>query len=113
MDEIMVYQKPTCSTCRQVDAALRQAGVDFKAVNYYVDPIPTKKLLELLKKMGLPASALLRSKEPVYKELGLDKKEHTEDQLVDLLVEHPELLQRPIVERGEKAILARPAERLK
>ena len=113
MADITVYEKPTCSTCRQVHAALKESGVDFKAVNYYIDPIPKKKLKELLSKMGIPASGLLRSKEPLYKELGLAKGERREEEILDLLVKHPELIQRPIVERGSKAILARPAERLK
>ncbi|HTX19714.1 MAG TPA: ArsC/Spx/MgsR family protein [Bacteroidota bacterium] len=111
--KIIVYQKPTCTTCRQVYAALKSSGVDFDAVDYYVDRIPKTKLKSLLSKMGLPASALLRKKEPLYKELGLDKKTPAEDELLDLLVRYPDLLQRPIVERGAKAILARPAERLK
>ena len=113
MPKITVYQKPTCTTCRQVYAALKEKKVDFDAVNYYVDPIPKSKLKELLKKMGLPAAELLRKKEPVYKELKLDQKKLSDDELVDLMVKHPDLIQRPIVEKGAKAILARPAERLR
>jgi arsenate reductase len=110
---ITVYQKPTCTTCRQVYAALRDAGVDFEAVDYYTDPIPKTKLRELLRKMGIPASALLRTKEEIYKELRLGEKDLTDDQILDLMVKHPDLIQRPIVEKGSRAILARPAERLK
>jgi arsenate reductase len=112
MAEITVYQKPTCTTCREVYAALQKAGADFEAVNYFVDPIPKEKLRELLSKMGLPASALLRKNESVYKELRLAERNLSEDEILDLMVKHPELLQRPIVERGSKAVLARPAERL-
>jgi arsenate reductase len=111
--EITVYQKPTCTTCRQVYKALQEKGVDFNAVNYYLEPIPKKKLLELLKKMGLSARELLRTKEDLYKSLKLAEKDLSEDALVDLMVKHPDLIQRPIVEKGSKAILARPAERLK
>ena len=111
--KITVYQKPTCTTCRQVHAALKESGVDFDAVNYYVDPIPRAKLRELLRKMGLSARELLRTKEDVYKELRLGERDLTDDQIVDLMVEHPDLIQRPIVEKGSRAILARPAERLK
>lgn len=57
--KITVYQKPTCTTCRQVYAALRDAGADFDAVDYYTDPIPREKLKELLRKMGMPARDLL------------------------------------------------------
>jgi arsenate reductase (glutaredoxin) len=111
--EIVIYQKPTCTTCRQVYTALKESGVDFESVNYYTDPIPKSRLLELLRKMGLSARDLLRTKEPVYRELNLASKTMSEDEIVDLMVQYPDLIQRPIVERGERAILARPAERLK
>ena len=113
MSQITVYQKPTCTTCRQVYAALKESGVDFNAVNYYVDPISKPKLKELLKKMGIPASELLRKKEPIYQELKLSDKKLTEVQIINLMAKHPDLIQRPIVEKGAKAILARPAERIK
>jgi arsenate reductase len=111
--KVVVYQKPTCTTCRQVHAALKESGVDFDAVDYYLDPIPKAKLKELLRKMGIKARDLLRTKEPIYKELGVGDKKLSEAEIIDLMVEHPDLIQRPIVEKGARAILARPAERLK
>ena len=111
--KITIYQKPTCTTCRQVHAALKESGVDFEAVNYYLDPIPKAKLKELLRKMGMTPRELLRTKESVYKELKLGERELSDDQLLDLMVSHPDLIQRPIVEKGTRAVLARPAERLK
>ena len=113
MSKITIYQKPTCTTCRQVYEVLKGKKVDFEAVNYYVEPLPKTKLKGLLKKMGIPAAELLRKKEPLYKELKLDQKNLSEDELVDLMVKHPDLIQRPIVEKGARAILARPAERIK
>lgn len=113
MSQITVYQKPTCTTCRQVYAALQESGVDFEAVNYYMDPIPKAKLKELIKKMGISAAALLRKKEEIYQELKLAEKKLSEDELIDLMVKYPDLIQRPIVEKGSRAILARPADRLK
>ena len=110
---ITIYQKPTCTTCRQVHAMLREAGVDFEAVDYYTDPIPKTKLKELLRKMKLSARELLRTNEDVYKTLGLSEREVTDDELIDLMVKHPDLIQRPIVEKGARAVLARPAERLR
>jgi arsenate reductase len=111
--KITVYQKPTCTTCRQVHAALREAGVDFEAVNYYTEPIPKTKLKALLRKMGLSARQLLRTTEDIYKTLRLGERELTDDEIVDLMVKNPDLIQRPIVEKGPRAILARPAERLR
>ncbi len=111
--KITIYQKPTCTTCRQVYAALRDAGVDFDAVDYYTDPIPKTKLRELLRKMKMPARELLRTKEAIHRTLRLAERDLTDDEIVDLMVKHPDLIQRPIVEKGSRAILARPAERLK
>jgi arsenate reductase (glutaredoxin) len=110
---IVIYQKPTCSTCRSVYAALKESGVDFDAVDYYVDPIPKNKLIELLGKMNMRAGDLLRTKEPIYKTLKLGESTLTDDEIVDLMVRHSDLIQRPIVENGNRAILARPPERLK
>ena len=111
--KITIYQKPTCTTCRQVHAALVESGVDFDAVDYYVEPIPRKKLVDLVRKMRLSPRDLLRTKEPVYKTLRLAERDLTDDEIIDLMVENPDLIQRPIVEKGARAILARPAERLK
>jgi len=113
MAKIVVYQKPTCTTCRQVYNALKEGGADFDAVDYYTDPIPKAKLKELLKKAGLSARDLLRTKEDIYKKLKLGERELGESEIIDLMIEHPDLIQRPIVEKGNRAILARPAERLK
>lgn len=113
MPAITIYQKPTCSTCRQVYNALKDAGVDFGAVDYYTDPIPKSKLQDLLWKMKMTPRELLRTKEVVYKTLRLGERELTDDEILDLMVKHPDLIQRPIVEKGSRAILARPAERLK
>ena len=111
--KIVIYQKPTCTTCRQVYAALKESGVDFDAVDYYLDPIPRAKLKELLRKMGIKPRELLRTKEAIYKQLKLGERELSDTEIVDLMVEHPDLIQRPIVEKGSRAILARPPERLK
>ena len=110
---ITVYQKPTCTTCRQVYAALRESGVDFKDVNYFTDRLSKDTLKRLLRKMGIPASELIRRNEEIYKTLKLSEKTPTEGQWVDLMLRYPDLIQRPIVEKNDKAILARPVERLK
>jgi arsenate reductase len=113
MSKLTIYQKPTCTTCRTVVKMLQQAGVDFDAINYYIEPIPKGKLEGLLKKMAIKPRGLLRSNEPIYKQLKLAERNLSDDQLVDLMVKHPDVIQRPIIEKGERAILARPPERLK
>lgn len=76
---IVVYQKPTCTTCRQVYNALTERGVDFTSVDYYVDPIPREKLVELLRKMQMTPRQLLRTGESLYKQLKLGEREMADD----------------------------------
>lgn len=111
--KITVYQKPTCTTCRQVFTAMKEAGVDFDAVDYFVEPLSRARLTELLMKMKMPARDLLRTKEARYRELRLGERDLPDAEIVELMVKYPELMQRPIVEKGPRAILARPADRVK
>lgn len=112
MSKITVYEKPTCTTCRKVANILIENGVDFEKVNYYVDPFSKSKLLLLLKKMNMNPSEILRKKEKIYKDLKFAEKNYTEEQVLDLMIKYPDLVQRPIVEKGNKAILARPPEKI-
>lgn len=111
--KITIYQKPACTTCRQVYAALKESGVEMESVDYFLEPLPEAKLKELVRKMGIRAAELFREKEEIYRKLRLGEKEIPDAEAIRLMVQHPELMQRPIVEKGERAILARPAERLK
>jgi arsenate reductase len=111
--KITVYEKPTCTKCRELDKFLRENGVDFDKVNYYIEPLTEKKLAELIQKMGIRPRDLLRTSEQVYRELGLGKGEFSDQEIILMMVKHPDLIQRPIVERGSRAVLARPAENVK
>jgi arsenate reductase (glutaredoxin) len=113
MAKIIVYEKPTCTTCRKVAKALTENGVDFEKVNYYLEPFSKAKLQSLLKKMKMKPSEVLRKNEKVYKDLKFKEKNYSEEKILDLMVKHPDLVQRPIIEKGNKAILARPPERIK
>ena len=106
------YEKPTCTTCRKTAKLLAERGVDFDRVDYYVDPLGEEKLRELLRKAGLRPRDAMRTNEPVYRQLGLAQAELPDDELIRLMAEHPDLVQRPIVERGDRAVLARPPERV-
>ena len=96
-----------------MDRLLRESGVDFEKVNYYIEPLAKKKLKELIAKMGISARELLRTGEQVYRDLGLAKKQLSDDELIDVMIKHPDLIQRPIVERGKRAVLGRPVENVK
>ena len=113
MKKIIVYEKPTCTTCRKVAKALQEQGIDFDKVNYYIEPFPKTKLKSLLKKMKMKPAEIIRAKEKVYKELDITNKNYSDEELIDFLVKYPDLVQRPIIEMGEKAILARPPEKIK
>jgi arsenate reductase len=92
-------------------ALFRENNIDFERVNYFSSELTEEKLRELLKKANLAPSDVLRKGEKIYKELDLSK-ETDANKLIKLIVENPNLLQRPIVEFGEKAILARPVEKV-
>lgn len=96
-----------------MDKLLRESGIPFEKINYYIEPLTKKKLTELVRKMNVKPRDLLRKSEPIYKELGLANKELTDSELIGLMIEHPDLLQRPIVERGDRAVLGRPTENVK
>ena len=96
-----------------MDKLLRESGVAFEKVNYYVEPLSKKKLTELVRKMRIKPRELLRKSERVYKELGLADREVSDSELIALMVQHPDLIQRPIVERGDRAVLGRPTENVK
>jgi arsenate reductase len=112
MPKITVYQKPTRATCRKVYAVLSESGVDFNMVNYYTDPIPKARIKELLSKMGMSAPDLLRANEPIAKALNVVRKKLSENEIIDLMVKHTDLILRPIIEKGTEAVLARPPERI-
>jgi len=111
--KITVYEKPTCTKCREMNRFLQDNGVDFSKVNYYIEPLTEEQLRDLLTKMKMTPRELLRTSEPIYKELGLRTGEFTDEQIISLMIKHPDLIQRPIVERGNRAVLGRPTENVK
>lgn len=112
MSKITVYEKPTCTTCRKVAKAFSDQGIDFQKVNYYIEPFNKTFLKSLLSKMKMKPSELLRTKDDAYKKLKSKIDKLSEEEIIDLIIKNPDLIQRPIVEKGNKAILARPPERI-
>ncbi len=113
MADITIYHKPTCTTCRQAVQMLKESGKPFMAINYYEETFTKTQLKNLLKRAGLAPRDVLRTKEDIYRDLELAKKDISDDELLDLMVKYPDLIQRPIVEKGDKVILARPADSVK
>ena len=96
-----------------MDKLLRESGIAFEKVNYYTEPLTKKRLTELIRKMNLKPRDLMRKSEPIYKELGLASGKFSDAELIGFMGELPDLLQRPIVERGDRAVLGRPIENVK
>lgn len=112
-DKIIVYQKPACGTCKSTLDLLKESGAEFEAVNYYEMPLTETQLRGLLVKLGLTARGILRSGEPLARSLGLAERQLSDAELIKIMVDHPDLIQRPIVVRGDEAVLCRPAENVK
>lgn len=109
MEPLKVYHNPRCSKSRMALAHLEENKLPFEIVDYLKN-VPTKKeLIGLLKKLGIPASELVRKGEPVYKELFKDA-DLSESQWIDAMIAHPKLIERPIIVRDNKAVIARPTE---
>jgi arsenate reductase len=110
MAELTVYEKPTCTTCKNLAMLLRERGIDFDAVDYHVTGLTEPQLRDLLAKAGAGPRDLLRGREA--KAIGLDAQALDDDALIARMVEHPALVERPIVVRGDRAVLARPVDRV-
>jgi arsenate reductase (glutaredoxin) len=110
---ITIYHNPACGTSRNVLAMIRESGAEPVVVEYLKNPPSREKLVALLKAMGMSARALLRQKGTPYDELGLADPKWTEDQLIDFMIAHPKLIERPVVETPKGARLCRPAEKLR
>ena len=108
---LTVYEKPTCTTCRRLSALLAERGVEPERVDYHVTGLTEAEIRDLLAKAGLGPPDVLRKRERAYT-AHVAGRALTEDELIGVMVEHPELLQRPVVVRGDRAVLARPVERV-
>lgn len=108
--KITVYEKPTCTTCRNLNKLFESKGIDWKKVNYFIEPFTEQKLSGLLKKTGMKPFDVLRRAEPDFKLAGIDKDSSDKD-IIAAMVKYPSIIQRPIVEVGDSAILARPVDK--
>ena len=110
--QLTVYEKRSCTTCSKLAALLEERGIEFERVDFHVEPLSREQLAELVRKTRRPARELFRAGEPIYGELSLGEREVADEEALDLMAEHPELLQRPVIERGDRAVLGRPIERV-
>jgi len=108
MSDVIVYEKRTCTTCRTVADLLRSRGIEYDDVQYHVEGISAGRVRELLAMAGISAAEALRMREDGAAELA----GAPEDEIVAAMAARPELLQRPIVVHGDRAVLARPPEKV-
>ena len=111
-DKIIIYHNPRCSKSRQTLQLLEDKGISPAVVEYLKDPPDEKTLRGVLKKLGLKPIEAMRTKEAVFKELGLAQKKDDDDALIAAMVTNPVLIERPIVVKGDKAKLGRPPEQV-
>ena len=111
MQNIEIWHNPQCSKSRNAMELLEAKGLNTSVIKY-LENVPTKEQIKaVLKKLNMKASQILRTGEDIYKELNL-KEIDDEDKLIEIMAEHPILIERPIIIKGEIAVIARPVENL-
>lgn len=108
--QVTIYHNPKCGTSRNALAAIRAAGHEPRIVEYLKTPLSREEIKGLLARLQLSVRDIVRKKEPLFQELGLDERDVGEDEILDAMVEHPILLNRPIVVTPKAARLCRPSE---
>ena len=108
---IKIWHNPRCSKSRQTMEILSEKGVEAEVVKYLETTPSAQEITEVLKKLGISARELMRTKEDEYKELNL-KDENDDAKLIEAMAAHPKLIERPIVIVGDKAVLGRPPEKV-
>ncbi|MBT8220446.1 MAG: arsenate reductase (glutaredoxin) [Bacteroidia bacterium] len=104
-----IYHNPRCRKSRDSYNLLKEEGIDFETIEYLKEPLNAKDLKALLAKLNIPAKDLIRKGEAIFKE-KYKGKELTENEWIKAMVENPKLIERPIVVRGNKAVIGRPIE---
>ncbi|MBN9562465.1 MAG: arsenate reductase (glutaredoxin) [Alphaproteobacteria bacterium] len=108
-----IYHNPACGTSRNVLALIRESGEEPTVIEYLKNPPSRAELVGLIERMGISVRDLLRQKGTPYEALGLDDPALTDDQLIDAMMEHPILINRPIVVTPRGVRLCRPAEKVR
>ncbi len=108
----LIFHNPNCGTSRNTLAIMKASGEQPEVVEYLKNPPSRDELVELLAKMNILPRELLRSKEAINDELGLDNPELSDDHIIDAMIAHPILINRPIVVTDKGAALCRPSERV-
>ena len=109
---VVIYHNPACGTSRNTLERIRSAGIEPQVIQYLKTPPSRETLVDLIRRMGVKARDVIRQKEKLYTELGLDAPATSDDALIDAMVAHPILINRPIVVTSKGARLCRPVEQV-
>lgn len=116
MEEITIWNKPTCATCRDAMGLLKKEKIKVCDFHYLEEKISRKELKRVLKLLGIKAFDLIRQKEHLFKEkylaLSVSNKPPTNEEWIDILIQNPILIERPIIIKGNKAVIGRPPEKM-
>jgi arsenate reductase len=107
---MQIYHNPRCRKSRETLTLIQEAGIEPEIIEYLQDPPTAAELDTILKKLKLQPQQIIRTGEDLYKELKLKDRELSRSEAIQILVEHPKLIERPIVVKGNQAILGRPPE---
>ena len=111
MTDLVLFHNDACSKCRATAALLAERGLQPRVVEYLQAPPDAATLRDLVRKLGIPARDLLRKGEPEHAELSLDDPALGDEAAIAAMVAHPRLIERPILVRGDRAVICRPPER--
>lgn len=110
MNKLIIYTNPACSNCRRALSFLEEKEIEPEIIEYIASPLTASELTRLIN-LGITPSDLIRTKETAWQELNLDINTVSTEEIIDVLVKYPSIMQRPIIVSNEKAIIARPPEK--
>jgi len=110
---VMIWHNARCGKSRDSKNLLDEKGIEYEVFEYLKNDFTAENIKDIMKKLGISdVKEMLRTKEKEYKALGLDDKSKTEDEIIDLVVQNPKLVERPIVIKGDRAAIGRPIEKV-
>ncbi len=112
MSDVTIYHNPKCSKSREVLSLLKERGIDPHIIHYLETPPDAKSLDVILKMLDMEPKDLMRKKEDVYRKLKIDDRDLSRQESIQIIVDNPILIERPIVVKGNRAAIGRPAEKV-
>ena len=103
-----IYHKSSCITCKKTISELERSNSDIEKRDFFKDPLSEKELTKILKLTGKKPSELIRKRDKMYKQLNLENNEKTETEIIKLMVKYPGLIMRPIIVKGNTAVVGKP-----